>query len=281
MKTVEQKMDELTDHLRALGSAVLAYSGGVDSAFLGAMATQALGKNLLAVTADSPSIPRSELEAAARLARRLGMRHEVIETSELSNPAYAENPPDRCFHCKGELFSRLRTLAGERGVQHVLDGANADDRGDHRPGRRAAAQWQVRSPLAETGWTKEEVRAGSRRLGLPTADRPASACLASRIPYGQVVTIEALGRVERAEAALVALGFSGCRVRHHEDVARIELAPEQIERMLDADRRAAAAHAVREAGFRFVALDLEGYRTGRLNESLGADQLERAAADPS
>ena len=272
-----RKTEALRSGLQALGSAVVAYSGGVDSAFLAAVCSEALGDRALAVTADSPSIPRRELAAARELAARLGFAHEVIRTDECGVAAYAANGPDRCFHCKGALFSRLREIADARGFEEVLDGSNTDDAGDYRPGRKAAARWGVRSPLAEGGWTKADIREASRRMGLPTADQPASACLASRIPYGSRVTPEVLRQVERAEAALADLGFLQLRVRHHGDVARVELAPAEIGRLLDPACRAAVAAAVQGAGFRYAAVDLQGYRTGSLNETLDAEA--RAAGE--
>lgn len=262
----DARVGELRAVLRGLGSAVIAYSGGVDSAFLAAVAGETLGPRALAVTADSPSLPRRRLDEAVALARRLGLHHRVIATGELENPAYAANNPDRCFHCKFSLFDRLAAIARAEGFAAVLDGSNADDRGDYRPGADAARKLGVRSPLQELGFTKADIRAASRAMGLPTADRPASACLASRIPYGSPVTAAALGRVERAEDALADLGFRHLRVRAHDDVARIELAADEIARMLEAGARRAVTDAVRACGFRFVALDLLGYRTGSLNE---------------
>ena len=263
------KAGELECLLREMGAVVVAYSGGTDSAFLAAAAHGVLGDRAEAVTADSPSLPRKELKAAKELAARIGIRHRVIETREMENPAYLRNAPDRCFHCKTELFTLLGHLARESEKRVVADGANTDDLGDYRPGRRAAGNLNVRSPLLEAKWSKADIRAASRLLGLPTADKPASACLASRFPYGTAITPEGLRSVEQAEDALRGLGFAVVRVRAHGKFARIELAPGEIERAAREPLRSEITRQVKAAGFRFVALDLQGYRTGSLNEVLG------------
>jgi uncharacterized protein len=270
-----ERQGALDAHLLDLGSLVVAFSGGVDSAYLAVRAHQILGRRALAVTADSASLADVQRQAALDLARRFAFAHRVIETREFEDEAYLRNGPDRCYHCKSELFRKLLPLAEGEGYAHVAYGLIADDLSDFRPGHRAAAEAGVVSPLADVGMTKDDVRRASRALGLPTWDRPASPCLSSRIPYGTVVTPEALRRVERAEEALRALGFRELRVRHLGDTARVELAPGELERLQDPALVDAAQDAVRRAGYREVAIDREGYRRGRLNEALRVIPLAR------
>jgi uncharacterized protein len=241
---------------------VVAFSGGVDSTFLLAVAVECLGENALAVTGVSSSLAASERDEAETLARRLGARHRWIETGEMDQPGYVANAPDRCYHCKADLFGRLQALAHAEGYAWVVEGANLDDLGDHRPGRQAAREQGVRSPLLEAGLTKAAIRELSRALGLPTWEKPAMACLASRIPHGIPVTIERLGQVERAEAALRGLGFRSVRVRHHETIARIELPPDERARLLDPTLGDEVVRAIKAVGYQYVVVDLEGYRPG-------------------
>ena len=268
MQDLTLREARLRGRLHALGRVAVAFSGGVDSTLLLRLALETLGRDqVLAVLADTPSLPRSERDEALRLADRLGAPCLTVDPGELDDPVYAANPPDRCYHCKRRLFAAMIRAAAERGFTHVLDGNNADDAADTRPGRRALQELGVASPLLEAKLTKAEIRAISRRLGLPTADKPALACLASRIPYGTPVTRAILAQIERAEEVLHAAGFALCRVRHHGDVARIELAPEALPRLLDAALREQVTRELRAAGYRYVALDLQGYRTGSLNSS--------------
>lgn len=262
------KLARLNDLIAGTGSAVVAFSGGVDSTFVAAVAFDALGDRALAVTGVSPSVPASEVEEARDLARRIGIRHVLLDTHEMEREGYVANSPMRCYHCKTELYGLLAAYARDHGYAAVLDGCNVDDLGDHRPGRIAATEHGVRSPLVEAGLTKEEIRQLSRSRGLPTWDKPAMACLASRIPYGTPVTVEALGQIEAAEAGLRALGFRQLRVRHHGDLARIEVEPADMPLLLDAARREEAVRRVRQAGFTFVTLDLAGFRSGSMNEAV-------------
>ena len=264
--TLQHKLARLHDILRDIPSAVLAFSGGVDSTFVAAVTRDVLGERALAITGVSPSVPPSEVEEAKALARGIGIAHELIDTREMDNPEYVANSPARCFHCKDELYGRLTAIAHERGFDCVIDGCNLDDTGDFRPGRRAAAGHGVRSPLVEAGLTKDDVRALSRERGLPTWDKPAMACLSSRIPYGTPVTVEALGRIGEAEAYLRSLGVRQLRVRHHDDVARIETDEAGLELLVA--RRAEVVERLKALGYLYVTLDLAGYRSGSLNAAL-------------
>ncbi len=246
---------------------IVAYSGGVDSAYLAYVASRTLGDRATAITADSPSYPERHRQLALRIADEFHLRHEIIHTAELERPEYRANPSNRCYYCKHELYTHLSRLAAERDAV-VVDGSNADDRGDYRPGRQAAREFGVRSPLDEVDLGKQEIRELSRRAGLPTWDEPASACLSSRIPYDHEVTGDKLRTIERAEDALHDLGFRICRVRHHGEVARIELSRDDMARAVEPETAAAIERAVKAAGYRYVSLDLQGYRTGSLNEGL-------------
>jgi uncharacterized protein len=261
------RLARMKEAISACGSALVAFSGGVDSTFVLAVAAEVLGARVVALTAHSPAVPQAERAEARRLAARLGVRHLERDSLEQEDPSYVANPQDRCYYCKRELYRLCADAARAEGVAAIMDGFNADDRRDHRPGHRAAEERLVRSPLAEAGLTKDEVRAWSEAYGLPTWDKPQMACLASRIPYGTPVTPERLAQVERAEGAVRALGFRDLRVRHHGEIGRVEIGEAELDAAFA--RRAEISRAVKAAGFRIAALDLEPFRSGRMNEVAG------------
>ena len=267
-RPLADKEDSLTRLIASYESVIVAFSGGVDSAYLGWIATKALGPAALCITADSPSYPDRHRQLALRTAREFGLRHEIIRTGELDRPDYRANPTNRCYYCKHELYTVLTRIAADRGFAMVADGSNADDRGDYRPGRQAAREFGVRSPLDDIGLTKSEIRRLARSAALPVWDEPASACLSSRIPYHSEVTGDKLRMIERAEDVLHDLGFRVCRVRHHDTIARIEVARDELPRALDPSIRDRIVHELRALGYQHVTVDLQGYRMGSLNDGV-------------
>lgn len=268
-------LERLEDRFRELGSVLVCYSGGIDSALVLAVAQRALGPRAVALTAVSPSLPQRELDEAQRISAHLGVRHEVETSHELDRPGYVANGPDRCFHCKTELYTIAERKRRELGLSHIANGTNQDDLGDHRPGLRAASIAGVRSPLVELGFTKADVRALARELELPIWDKPAAACLSSRIPYGTRVTPERLARIERLERTLQDLGFRQVRVRDHGEVARIEVDPASLPRLVEPETARLVTESGRALGYAYVTLDLLGYRTGSHNEVLAAGKPGR------
>lgn len=269
---LEAKYQQLLQLLSKMGQAVIALSGGVDSALLAQAAHQALGERAIAMTADSPSMPRRELAEARRLAQQIGIRHVVFQSHELEDPRYIANPVDRCYFCKVETFAEIEQQARALGYSTICYGENLDDRDDHRPGAQAAKEFGVRSPLKEAGLDKAEIRQLAQRFGLPVWDKPAAACLSSRFPYGTAITVEKLRQVEEAEDTLWELGFQQYRVRYHDEIARIEVAEGEMSRLLE--QAAAIVRRFRQLGFTYITLDLAGYRRGSLNELIPLARLE-------
>lgn len=278
MATLEEKEQKLEELLRSLAPVIVAFSGGVDSSYLAYKAYKTLGSQALAITAESASVPSHQRRMAEQLVQQFGIPRKIVQSRELERPEYSVNSSDRCYYCKDELFTVLEAVAQETGSAVILDGLNADDTGDYRPGRKAGMEHQVRSPLLEAGLSKDDIRELSRRAGLPTADQPASACLSSRFPYGVAITEEKLRIVDEGEEALREMGFTVFRVRHHDHLVRIEFGPEDLRKALNPESAARLAATFKSLGYKYVTLDLEGYRTGSANEVLDELQKQRFKA---
>jgi len=273
--SVDNKLARMQEILRSLKRVAVAFSAGVDSTFVLKVAVDTLGPgNVVAVTSKSDSLAEAEFDEAVRLADQMGVEHVIVETGELQNPDYAANPANRCYYCRSALYDSLDTFIAERGLNAVVNGANADDYNDWRPGHQAAREHNVHAPCAEAGMTKDDIRVLSKRLGLPTFDKPASPCLASRVPYGEAITSQKLKQIERSEAFLRSLGFRECRVRHHGPLARIEVPASEITRATEPQMRTRIDAALREFGYQYVAIDLRGFRSGSLNEMIAREDLK-------